>query len=350
MSSVPSVTESRRRSEGLTRSLMMLWLVRYLGQVCIAARAMAYRFVVCLFLSLVPLNSADSSDKPFLYSSAVSPDGVWIAENFGTDGCCNGGFVLIRKTSEPSSPSDAAIISASPEPGLFMIWRDQKNLSLVRDSNGSKFEGPTKYRGIAIVYSAYENRINDRQTFDVANISKESMTISERGVSADIAEEQTSIGRNCVLSVSARDGTVYDRIGVRIQASINRCDRAADCAGISSKFWIGERVDRRPGVALTSATISNIPSYNRLPADDRMSAVRGSFGGNSAVDLMAALNSDAMDLQYSLNFFDRIVSYAVATKEISNSIGSFKSCVGDADFNWLIHEKTKSNRSRSPNK
>src|SRR5258708_3585177 len=97
-------------------------------------RGIPYSVALCLCVSIMP-GCSTSFGSPFLLSSATSPDGVWIAENFGTDGCCNGGFVLIHRKSEPSIRSDASIFSASTAPGLFMIWQDDKNLSLVQDSN-----------------------------------------------------------------------------------------------------------------------------------------------------------------------------------------------------------------------
>jgi hypothetical protein len=307
-----------------------------------------YFVALCLCISAVQANSVASPEKPFILSSAVSPDGVWIAENFGTNDCCSGGFVLIHKKSEPSSPSDRAISSASTAPGLFMIWLDDKRLSLVQDSNDVPVNGPTMYKGITLVYSTYHNRASDSHTFDTANASKRSVSIKEPDATSEAATEVTKTGRRCTFSLSASDGTVYDKIGMRIEASVNRCNRTRDCAGISSQFWIGKRVDGQHGVALTSATVSNIPSYNRLPEGDRTSTVRGSFGESGAVDLVAALSSEAIDIQYSLNFFDAIILYRIETKQIASSVKSFKACIGDGDFNWLPQEKTKPKSSVHP--
>jgi hypothetical protein len=167
------------------------------------------------------------------------------------------------------------------------------------------------------------------------------LNIKETEVSAATAEEATKTGRRCRFSLSASEGTIYDQIGLRFEANINRCNRVRDCAGISSEFWIGKRVDGQPGVALTSATVSDIPSYNRLPEGDRNGAVRGGFGEGSAIDLVTALSSAALDIQYSLNFFDTILSYRFQTRQIATSVQSFKSCIGDGDFNWAVHEATK---------
>jgi hypothetical protein len=271
------------------------------------------------------------SDEWFLFSSAVSPDGTWIAENFGTGGCCNGGFVVVRKISERSS--NAAIVLPSPAADLFMIWRDDTNLSLFQNAYDGPFNGPSTYRGVNIAYSTYSLGVNDHHTFDAANVSKKSLAVKEKDVSVETSERQTTSGRMCVLSLSIRDGVVYDKVGVRIEASVNRCDRDRLCVGISSNFWVGERVDRRLAVALTSATISSIPSYNRTPVGDRMGAVRGGFYGNNAVQLMAAFDSRSIDIQYSLNFFDEIVSYTIPTNEISESLDFLIPCVRAADFN-----------------
>jgi hypothetical protein len=221
-----------------------------------------------------------------------------------------------------------------------MIWEDDKKLALFSNSNSGALKGPNTYRGITIVYSTYHNRINDNHTFDTAKISKLSLDVKDAGAETD--QETTKTGRRCGFSITASDGAIYDKIGMRIEASINRCNRTRDCAGMSSEFWVGNRMDGQHGVALTSATISNIPSWNRLPKGDRNNEVRGGFGESSGTELVAALGSKTIDVQYSLNFFDTILSYHIETGRIAASTEAFKACIGDGDFNWLIREKTKS--------
>ncbi len=271
--------------------------------------------------------------RPVLFNSASSPDGVWVAENFGYDGCCSGGAVFVHKTSEPANPlSDPLVRFPSTAPQLFLIWQDNKTLSLVQDSDAGPITGPSMYRGISVAYSTYRSGRDDNNAFDLAASSKEYLRLKE-DVSAEVAEEATETGRRCWLSISAVDGAVYDRIGMRLEASINRCKQLRDCAGISSEFWVGKRIDGRYGVALTSATASNISSTSRGPSGHNNNTVVGQFNGGSAVDLMRALNPDALDTRYSFNFFDAIVSYRIPTKGIAASITSFKACVGQAGFN-----------------
>jgi len=108
-----------------------------------------------------------------------------------------------------------------------MIWSDNNRLSVVADSHDGPVNGPSTYKGITISYSTYQNRINDDRTFSAANVSKKSFNIGEADVSGEAAEEKTKTGRNCVLSISAKDGATFDKIGTRIEASINRCNRAS---------------------------------------------------------------------------------------------------------------------------
>ena len=262
-----------------------------------------------------------------------------------------GGFVLIHKTSELSRPTDAVIFSPSPLPELFMIWHDDRVLSLVRASNSSPLNGPSSYQGISIVYSTYQTPTIDDHPFRAAKISKKDLTVKSVDTSAEFVDERTKTGKRCILSISAKDGVINNKVGVRIDASINPCNRAKDCAGLSSEFWVEKKSgDREHHLALTSATISDVPSYNHLPSGNQNSAVKGTFAQDSAVDLMNALGSELLNLQYSMNFFDFIISYNVETNQISTPINSFKACIGDGDFSWMIHEKNKPQNSERPNR
>lgn len=311
--------------------------INWVCQTCTSLRLVATKksaLLTCLSAAIVI--SGCSAGGPVLFSSAISPNGIWIAENFGYDGCCGGGVVRIHKTSERFFLSDGPVTSSSPTPDLFMIWQDDDHLSLVRDSHSEPLIGLGSFRGLTILYSQYQGGAYDEKTYDSAN-HFEKINIEKEKVSAEIATETTKTGRRCVFSVSAIDGTVYDKIGMKIEASANRCNRQSNCAGILSHFWVGKRIDGRHDVALTSATVADVISYNRLPDGDRNGVVRGSFGEDSAVDLMRQLNFDAWEIKYSLNFFDAVLSYHLDTKQILNSVDKFRACVGDADFNWVRH-------------
>jgi hypothetical protein len=340
--------ETRMKSRAVkTESSMNGSVVKW---TCRSKRGVLYIVALLPCLLAASANSAGLPANPLLFSSATSPDGVWIAENFGTEGCCGGGFVLVHKISEASAPSDAAIFSPSPASDLFLIWRDDSTLSLVQDSNSEPLKGPSTYRGIAILYLKYQNKVNYDHFFGPANVSQKVVQLKNGNISADTSVDTTKSGRLCRLSLTAIDGTIYDKVGLHIVTSVNHCNRSIDCAGISSEFWIGKRIDGQQGIALTSATVSDIPSYNRLPTGDHNSAVRGSFGEGSAVDLVTALSSEMLDVQYSLNFFDAIISYRLETSQIASSIDSFKTCISGGDFNWIIREKTKPSSPAHPNK
>jgi hypothetical protein len=300
-------------------------------------RAM-HLILICLGILACPGRPFGASDDSFLLSAAISPDGTWVAENFGRDGCCDGGYVLIRKIFEPALAADAIIFSASPAPDLFLIWQNGTSLTLAQDANDEPVTGPAAYRGINLVYSTYQTRASDQHTFDSARLAKSAVSVSEASVSADASVERTASGRVCHLSLSVSDGSVYDKVGLDLSASINRCDRQIDCAGMNSRFWVGKKIDGRHGVALTSATVSDVPSYNRIPTGNRNSEVRGQFIAQSATDLLASVKSGVVDVHYSLNFFDEIVSYRIDTNRVFGAIESFGACIGDGDFNWIEHK------------
>jgi hypothetical protein len=304
----------------------------------LAAKSSA-AFLLCLFATVAV--SGCSLDEPVLVGSTISPNGIWVAESFGYNDCCKGGFVSIHKTSERSFPSEAPIVSAETGAGTFMIWQDDDHLSLVRASNSSPLTGPNEYRGITILYSQYQVRRNDKNAFDDAN-SHVTINIPKEKVSARIVEKATKTGKRCSFSLSAIDGALYDKVGVTIEANVFSCNRAKICAGISSNFWVGKRTDGRHNVTLTWATVSDFPLGARYPDGNRNSSVRGGgFAGTDEVDLVKYMDQETLEIKYALNFFDSVISYRVETERVRDSIDAFKTCIGDGDFNWLEDGKVE---------
>jgi hypothetical protein len=85
---------------------------------------------------------------------------------------------------------------------------------------------------------------------------------------------------------------------------------------------------------LTSATISEIPSYNRLPEGTEGTMIRGQFLEYSALALMDKLKSSSIQLDYSRNFFEQVVVYDIQTFGIKQQIAQLLACIGDAKLTY----------------
>jgi hypothetical protein len=88
---------------------------------------------------------------------------------------------------------------------------------------------------------------------------------------------------------------------------------------------------------LTSATVSSIPSYDRLPTGSGGTSVRGQFLEQSAVSLVEKIKSGSITLDFSRNFFDEVIIYALPLSAVAKPVSDFENCLEDADFLWLQH-------------
>jgi hypothetical protein len=91
-------------------------------------------------------------------------------------------------------------------------------------------------------------------------------------------------------------------------------------------------LDRTPNEILTSATISEIPSYNELPDGTGYKAIRGQFLEKSANLLIEALQKPSFDIDYNFDFDQLNIRYTVPTRAISAPLGEFLKCVGPVAF------------------
>ena len=90
---------------------------------------------------------------------------------------------------------------------------------------------------------------------------------------------------------------------------------------------------------LTSATIGDIPSYNRIPEGGEGTRVRGQFLEDNAVALMEQLKKPAVQIEYSRDFFDQVLRYDVPLTGHALQLGEFDACVGNADLAWVKHDR-----------
>jgi len=81
-------------------------------------------------------------------------------------------------------------------------------------------------------------------------------------------------------------------ISVGVSNSCKR-DRDRQCAGISTRFRLRDRNGTVPQTMLTSATIADILSYNRIPEGGEGTTIRGQFLEQNAVALIEHLKNVA---------------------------------------------------------
>jgi hypothetical protein len=89
---------------------------------------------------------------------------------------------------------------------------------------------------------------------------------------------------------------------------------------------------------LISATISDIPSYNRLPTGDQGTRVRGQFLKQNAAALIEQLKQPAIQIEYSRDFFQQVIKYDLPLTGAAEALQQFSACIGNADFLWLKHD------------
>lgn len=104
------------------------------------------------------------------------------------------------------------------------------------------------------------------------------------------------------------------------------------CGAVESHFSVGKKVDHAGHDFLTSATVSEIPSYNVLPEGVGYRAIRGTFLQGSGALLIEALKKPSFDIDYNFDFDDENIRYTVPTSAISASLSEFVKCVGSATF------------------
>ena len=279
-------------------------------------------------------------DDSMLFSARTSPTGKWVVENYGnTCSDFRGNFVAIRKSGDRPSPSDKLTSLYWPDTSLFFVWTDDDHLAVKEGPfrlivDQPIIDGPSEFKGIHITYSRYEFAHSGQDPYKAQNVTR--VAFPEDHVTASFDEKKFGQGKMCELSLNLDDGTIYDAVGLDIDINATPCSGMV-CGGVSSQFWVGNRLDGRYGKPLTSATVSFLPSYNKLPQGADHRAVKGGFYSNGAINLVKQLSSQQPSVQYLFNFNEDLVSYEFSTDQIRPVLDRFMLCIAGVDFNWLEH-------------
>ena len=270
-----------------------------------------------------------------VFSAVMSPDNTFVAENAMADTEDGIGRISVRR--QTGSTIYEALF---PEtlPSLFLRWTDSSHL-LVLSSSQSPLPAVNNLRtdgAVDVSYAAYV-RLGAADASLKAK-THSALTLDPSSVTATFSEA-THAGRplkQCILGLVAKDSKKYSEIDFTITAGVFPCAvpslRENLCLGVSSHFGIGGKLDRTPNEILTSATISEIPSYNELPDGTGYKAIRGQFLEKSANLLIEALQKPSFDIDYNFDFDQQNIRYTVPTRAISAPLGEFLKCVGPVAF------------------
>lgn len=271
-----------------------------------------------------------------VFSSAASPDNTFVAENAMANSENEVGRISVRRLN-----GTIVYEARFPEtlPSLFLRWIDDNHL-LVLSNSQSPLPAKTQSRkegSVEVSYSTYV-RFGAADASTAAK-THSALTLEPSSVTATFDEKTASARplRQCSLNFAANDGKKYNGIGMTITAGVYPCRfppslKGKICAGISSHFSVGQKIDRTAGDLLTSATVSEIPSYNELPDGAGYKAIRGQFLERSAELLIEALKKPSFDIDYNFDFDEQNIRYTIPAQAISAPLGEFLKCVGSAAF------------------
>jgi hypothetical protein len=266
-----------------------------------------------------------------------------VAENVLVDhgGPADGGtsHLIIRKAHAKNGYDEKL---NQPAADLFMRWMDESHLEVWREGASCDPPMPAMMGDVHIACRSYVFPRNAADMYRRPDIPAETIAVPAGDVSARFDQRSSENGRSCVLSIETGPDASHDSAKVEITVGVtNSCrrDRDRPCAGISTRFSLGNRRGTVPQTMLTSATIADIPSYNRLPEGGEGTMIRGQFLEQSAVALIEHLRAPSIRIEYSRDFFDQVLAYDVPLTGHAKTLAEFDTCVGDADLLWARHAR-----------
>jgi hypothetical protein len=291
---------------------------------------------------LIALLLVGCGDKEIVLSARTSPSGSMVAENVLVDhgGPANGGTShLILRNIHAKNGYDEELNESAPD--LFMRWINESHLEVWRE--GALCDPmPEMMGGVHIVCRSYVFPYNSADTYRRPGISAETIAVPAGNVSVLFDQRSIENVTSCVLSIETGQDPSYDSAKVEITVGVsNSCkrDRDRECAGMSTRFRLSDRNGTVPQTMLTSATIADIPSYNRIPEGGEGTMIRGQFLEQNAAALIERLKTPSIQIEYSRDFFDQVLRYDVPLTGHPKTLGEFNACVGDADLLWVRHGK-----------
>lgn len=167
---------------------------------------------------------------------------------------------------------------ADTAPNLFLRWIDDQQLEVWSERQKLDFGKNPSLGDVRIVPKSYEFPQDGANAYSRLGLNTRSVAVPSGKVVVTFANQTKVAARLCVLTIGTAPDPAYDTANVEITAFVNPvCNRARPCAAISTRFTLEDEHRTTPQVTLTSATVSEIPSYNRLPTGADGTSIRGNF-------------------------------------------------------------------------
>jgi hypothetical protein len=289
-----------------------------------------------LVLVLLLLTQCNASGERKVFSSRTSPDGAMVAENVIVDDSDGGSGHLVVRDRRSQKEYDQRL--SEPAPDIFMRWIDDSELELWRDAAGGEIGKFDRLGDVRIVRKSYEFPHNSADTYPRSGPHAEAIAVPASKVLGIFKQRPTQHGKDCLLSIETAPDVSHDVATMEITVGVNANTKAnRPSAGVSTRFSLGNRMQPSRQTMLTSATMSNIPSYNRLPEGAEGTMVRGQFLEQNAVALIEHLEQPAIEIAYSRDFFEEVRKYDLPLAGIANTLSEFHACIGNADLLWRDH-------------
>jgi hypothetical protein len=300
-----------------------------------ASWAMASRMRPAFPIALVLLLAGCGAGDKTVFSSRASPNGSLVAESvmIGDDGEAGGQLAIRAK-----GGTEWHVDLANTAPDLFMRWIDDRQLEVWSERQKLDLGNNNKIGDVRIVSKSFEFPKDVANAYRRIGLNARNVLVPAEKVVATFVDLTKGTARICVLTISTTPDPTYDTANVEITAIVNpTCNRSRPCAGISTRFSLEDDRRLNPQATLTSATVSDIPSNNRLPTGTGGTSIRGQFLEQSAETLVNDLKGSSITLDFSRNFFDQVIRYELPLSVAAAPIGQFGLCVGDADMLWMRH-------------
>jgi hypothetical protein len=292
--------------------------------------------------ALMALLLAGYGDELLIFSARTSPNGSTVAENVLVDhgGPAGGTSHFIIRNAHEGNRYEEALNESAPD--LFMRWIDERHLEVWREGALCDPPMPEAMGQVHIACKSYVFPDNSADTYRRPGLSIKTTTVPASKVLVDFHPRTSQNGTSCVLSIGIGPDLSYDSANVEITVGIsNSCKRNHNrpCAGITTRFSLSNAHDTGQQTMLTSATIADIPSFNRTPEGGEGTGIRGQFLEDNAVALIEQLKKPSIQIEYSRDFFDQVLKYDVPLTGHAQKLAEFDACIGDADLLWLKHAR-----------
>jgi hypothetical protein len=262
-------------------------------------------------------------------NSSVSPGKTFLAEYRIIGECPDCGYGITVRRLEGPFAYELYFQNSDPVV-LFFKWTDDSHLQIL---SAPQLPASTRVKTdgtLDVKYSTYV-----RQGTDAASLNAKghvALAVQPTDVTAAVTENDDLLPRLkvCTLVISAKDGRKYSDISMSLRAGVYPCHNPPAypgkfCAGIGSHFSVGQNIDNAGFDLLTSATVSELPSYNDRP--DGPGRVTGGFI-ETAGALFDALKGSFFYIDYNFDFTEQNIRYTIPTSQVAARISEFEQCVG----------------------